>query len=96
VLPGLPGEMKAMFDRYADELRAAEPIGSWRRRYRTRESIISPALVEATERWPGVLVGSYPSFGDAGPEVEVVLKSSDSDLLEAAKGWLEAELDRLA
>ena len=31
VLPGLPGEMKAMFDRYADELRAARPIGSWRR-----------------------------------------------------------------
>ena len=96
VLPGLPREMKAMFDRYADELRAARPIGSWRRRYKTRESIISPALVEATARWPDVLVGSYPSFGDGGPEVEVVLKSSDSDTLEAAKRWLEAELDRLA
>ena len=95
VLPGLPSEMKAMFDRYADELRAAEPIGSWRRRYRTRESIISPALVEATARWPAVLVGSYPSFGDGGPEVEVVLKSSDSALLEAARRWLEPELDRL-
>jgi hypothetical protein len=40
-------------------------------------------------------VGSYPSFGDSGPEVEVVLKSSDSDLLEAARTWLEGELDRL-
>jgi molybdenum cofactor synthesis domain-containing protein len=95
VLPGLPSEMKAMFDRYSDEFRAARPIGSWRRRYRTRESIISSALVEATARWPAVLVGSYPSFGDAGPEVEVVLKSSDSDGLEAARTWLEAELDRL-
>jgi molybdenum cofactor synthesis domain-containing protein len=95
VLPGLPREMKAMFDRYADEFRAARPIGSWRRRYKTRESIISPALVEATTRWPDVLVGSYPSFGDAGPEVEVVLKSSDSDALAAAKAWLEGELDRL-
>jgi molybdenum cofactor synthesis domain-containing protein len=95
VLPGLPREMEAMFDRYADELRAARPIGSWRRRYRTRESIISPALAEATARWPTVLVGSYPSFGDAGPEVEVVLKSSDSDTLGAAISWLESELDRL-
>jgi molybdenum cofactor synthesis domain-containing protein len=95
VLPGLPSEMKAMFDRYADELRAAEPIESWRRRYRTRESIISPALVEATARWPGVLVGSYPSFSATGPEVEVVLKSSDSDALAAARTWLEGELDRL-
>jgi len=96
VLPGLPSEMKAMFDRYAEDLRGARPIGSWRRRYKTRESIISPALVEATARWSTVLVGSYPSFGDGGPEVEVVLKSSDSDALEAARTWLEAELDRLA
>jgi molybdopterin-biosynthesis enzyme MoeA-like protein len=88
--------MKAMFDRYAEELRAASPIGSWRRRYQTRESIISPALVEATARWPSVLVGSYPSFGDGGPKVEVVLKSSDSEALETARTWLEAELDRLA
>ena len=40
-------------------------------------------------------VGSYPSFDATGPEVEVVLKSSDPDLLEAARAWLEAELDRL-
>ncbi|HVC86972.1 MAG TPA: molybdopterin-binding protein [Gaiellaceae bacterium] len=95
VLPGLPSEMKAMFDLYAEELRAARPIGSWRRRYRTRESKISPALAEATGRWPEVLVGSYPSFQAAGPEVEVVLKSSDPDALEAARAFLEGELDRL-
>jgi molybdenum cofactor synthesis domain-containing protein len=95
VLPGLPREMEAMFDRYADEFRAALPIGSWRRRYRTRESVIASALVEATERWPQVLVGSYPSFGDGGPHVEVVLKSSDAEALGAAKTWLEEELERL-
>ena len=95
VLPGLPSEMRAMFDRYADALRAERPIGSWRRRYRTRESLISPALAEATTRWPAVQVGSYPSFDPSGPEVEVVLKASDPDLLEAARAWLEAELDRL-
>ena len=95
VLPGLPSEMRAMFDRYADELRAARPIGSWRRRYRTRESTITPVLAEATERWPAVLVGSYPSFDPSGPEVEVVLKSSDPGLLEQARVFLEGELDRL-
>ncbi len=95
VLPGLPSEMKAMFDRYAEELRADAPIGSWRRRYRTRESVISPALVEATERWPGVLVGSYPHFTDAGPEVEVVLKSEDDLELDEASRWLSEALDTL-
>jgi nicotinamide-nucleotide amidase len=95
VLPGLPGEMEAMFDRYADELRADRPIGSWRRRYRTRESTIAPVLVEATEGFPGVLVGSYPSFEPSGPEVEVVLKSSDPALLARAAALLEERLDGL-
>ena len=71
------------------------PIGSWRRRYRTRESTITPALAAATERWPAVLIGSYPSFDPDGPEVEVVLKSSDPEQLVEARAWLEAELDRL-
>jgi molybdenum cofactor synthesis domain-containing protein len=95
VLPGLPREMEAMFDRYAEELRAARPIGVWRRRERTRESTLAPALEAATARWPGVAVGSYPSFTPAGPEVEVVLKSSDPDALAAAAAFLDAELDRL-
>jgi molybdenum cofactor synthesis domain-containing protein len=95
VLPGLPREMEAMFDRYTNEFRATRPIGSWRRRYRTRESVIAPALVEATSRWPKVSVGSYPYFHEDGPEVEVVLKSADLDVLDAAGVWLEAELDRL-
>jgi molybdenum cofactor synthesis domain-containing protein len=95
VLPGLPAEMREMFDLYAEELRSDLPIVSWRRRYATRESLITPALVEATGRWPGVLVGSYPSFAATGPEVEIVLKSSDRDALEAATAFLESELARL-
>jgi nicotinamide-nucleotide amidase len=95
VLPGLPSEMKAMFDVYAAELAADRPIEAWRRRYVTRESTIAPVLEEATARWPGVSVGSYPSFQPTGPEVEVVLKSADADALGAAKSWLETELDRL-
>ena len=95
VLPGLPSEMEAMFDRYADELRSGNPIAVSRRTYDTRESTIASVLVVATERWPAVSVGSYPSFDPDGPHVEIVLKSSDPDALAAAKGWLEAQLDRL-
>ncbi len=92
VLPGLPSEMKAMFDRYAADLKAERPIVSWRRGYATRESVISPALEQATARWPDVTVGSYPSFQTDGPAVEVVLKSADPDLLAAAVAFLESEL----
>jgi molybdenum cofactor synthesis domain-containing protein len=96
VLPGLPSEMEAMFDRYADALRADRPIASWRSTLRTRESLIAGALAEATERWPGVLVGSYPSFDADGPQVEVVLKSSDTAALDEASRWLAEALDTLA
>jgi molybdenum cofactor synthesis domain-containing protein len=93
VLPGLPSEMEAMFDAIADGLRRGSPIGSWRRTYRTRESEIAALLVQAGERHPAVLVGSYPSFHSDGPEVEIVLKSSDADQLEAAVAWLEPALE---
>jgi molybdenum cofactor synthesis domain-containing protein len=95
VLPGLPSEMEAMFDRYAAELTAERPIAGWRRTYRTRESAIVGVLVAATDRWPDVRVGSYPSFPDGGPEVEVVLKSADAGQLAAASAYVEAELERL-
>jgi molybdopterin-biosynthesis enzyme MoeA-like protein len=93
VLPGLPAEMEAMFLAIEEELRRGSPIAAWRRVYRTRESAIAPALVECGERWPGVLVGSYPTFGDDGPTVEVVLKSSDRDELAAASDWLAAAIE---
>jgi nicotinamide-nucleotide amidase len=95
VLPGLPSEMEAMFGEIEEELRRGSPIGAWRRTYRTRESVIAPALVEAGERWPAVLIGSYPSFRETGPEVEVVAKSSDANTLAAASAWLEAQLEGL-
>ena len=93
VLPGLPREMEAMFDAYAEELRADRPIGVWRRVYETRESRIAGVLVQATERWPAVSVGSYPSFRPEGPEVEVVLKSTDDDALAEAVAWIEPALE---
>jgi len=92
VLPGLPSEMEAMFDAYADQLRGDVPISAWRRAYRTRESDIVQLLTGATVRWPQVTIGSYPRFLPDGPEVEVVLKSADSSALAAAVAWLEPQL----
>jgi molybdenum cofactor synthesis domain-containing protein len=93
VLPGLPREMEAMFEMLADRFRGT-PIGAWRRRYRTGEGQIVTVLEEATRRHPRVTVGSYPSFRESGPEVEVVLKSADEDALREATDWLEGALAR--
>jgi molybdenum cofactor synthesis domain-containing protein len=95
VFPGLPAEMELMFDRHAEELRAGDPIATWRRHLAgVSEREIVDALVEATERWPTVLVGSYPSFPPGGPEVEVVLKSPDRAALEEAAAFMSATLER--
>jgi nicotinamide-nucleotide amidase len=93
VFPGLPSEMEAMFATIENEFRGDQPIGSWRRSYRTTESRIVGVLEQAGEQHPRVRVGSYPSFGAGGGEVEIVLKSSDPQALEAASAWLERELN---
>ena len=93
VLPGLPSEMRAMFDVIAGELGSGAPIGSWRRTYRTTESRIVGILEAMEERHPGVLVGSYPSFPAHGSEVEVVVKSADPAALAAATAWIEPALE---
>jgi molybdenum cofactor synthesis domain-containing protein len=92
VLPGLPSEMEAMFDRYAKAFAAGPPIKAWRQSYRTGESRIADLLEEATERWPQVSVGSYPTFPLDGPVVEVVLKSADAAALAEARAFLEPRL----
>jgi len=93
VLPGLPAEMEAMFDAYADEFKGEQPIASWRRLVETRESEIVHLLASATTRWPSVSIGSYPRFEPSGPEVEVVLKSEDPSALAEAVAWLEPALE---
>jgi molybdenum cofactor synthesis domain-containing protein len=95
-LPGLPAEMEAMFDAYADQFRGDNPIASWRRAFRTRESDVVHLLTSATVRWPNVSIGSYPRFLDDGPEVEIVLKSADAKSLAQAVAWLEPELVSVA
>jgi molybdenum cofactor synthesis domain-containing protein len=92
VLPGLPSEMEAMFELYAEELRGEQPISSWRHAYQTRESDIVSVLAGATVRWPRVRIGSYPAFRPEGPEVEIVLKSANAKDLAAAVAWLEPAL----
>lgn len=93
VLPGLPSEMEAMFASIEEEFRRGSPIQAWRRVYRTYESVIAATLEETGDRWPGVLVGSYPSFSTEGSSVEVVLKSSDADALAEASAWLAGALE---
>ena len=68
------GDVRPLRRRAADGAADRRPGGARIARASRRSWRLS---LQATERWPAVLVGSYPSFRDDGPRVEIVLKSSD-------------------
>jgi molybdenum cofactor synthesis domain-containing protein len=87
VLPGVPTEMRAMFEeiteefegtrRHVREVHADEP-----------ESALLDRLAEVQERFE-VKVGSYPGDG-----VRIRVEHTDESVAEAAAGWLRANTER--
>jgi nicotinamide-nucleotide amidase len=92
VLPGVPAEMRACFASISERFQG-EPIQQARLRYALVESDVMGALVEFSERYGDVVLGSYPSFEDGRREVELVLKSRDAGRLAEAVEWLESAID---
>ena len=90
---GFLSEMKAMFEETAARFQG-RPVAAWRCCYRTGEGQIVSVLEQATRLHPAVEVGSYPRFLEDGPEVEVVLKSTDEAALADAARWLTEALGR--
>src|SRR4051812_8836211 len=84
VLPGLPPEMRACFDAIADRFSGA-PILSARLVVAARESEITGALQDCAARFPGVALGSYPSFEGGRGRVELALKRAAPALLGGAR-----------
>ncbi|WP_440006111.1 competence/damage-inducible protein A [Halomicrococcus sp. SG-WS-1] len=86
VLPGVPEEMKAMFDHVADEF-SGEP------RHRRivdadePESALLDRIDGLRERFD-VTVGSYP-----GDHVSVTIQGPDEDEVEDAAAWLRERVD---
>ena len=86
VLPGVPGEMKAMFDTIADAFYGE------RRHVRTLhadepESALVDRLQRVEETF-GVRVGSYPGNG-----VRIKLSGTDANAVDQAMAWLANRID---
>lgn len=87
VLPGVPSEMRAMFELVAEDfageqsyrevVRAAEP-----------ESALLGRIQEAQDRFD-ISVGSYP-----GENVRLRLSSTDREAVEAATDWLRERVEQ--
>jgi molybdenum cofactor synthesis domain-containing protein len=86
VLPGVPGEMKAMFESVADEFEG-EPAHVVTVVVDEPESALLDRLADLRERYD-VTVGSYP-----GEFVRVKIKDVDAEAVESAAKWLRERVD---
>lgn len=86
-LPGIPGEMRAMFDQVAD--RFSGDVFSRTVHTDRPESNIAPLLERVGEEFD-VAVGCYPDI-DGGPK-RIRVRAADRDRLEAAAAYLADHL----
>jgi molybdenum cofactor synthesis domain-containing protein len=88
VLPGVPAEMKAMFERVADAF-AGEPTYTETVATPEPESTLLDRIAGVQEEFD-VTVGSYP-----GDYVRLKLTATDPETVAAAAEWLSARVDPL-
>ncbi len=86
VFPGVPSEMKAMFDLVRNSFAGKKLIVDWLI-VQMAESAIVKDLNEAVKMFPAVTFGSYPST-----VLRIKMKSYDAEQVKAAKEWLAKRL----
>jgi molybdenum cofactor synthesis domain-containing protein len=85
VLPGVPAEMKVMFDEIADEF-AGERVYTEFVETPDPESSLIPVMESVQDRF-AVSVGSYP-----GDSVRLKLSGANGDEVESAAAWLREQV----
>jgi len=86
VMAGVPKIMQAMLDNVLNGMDGGVPILSLTVSCDLPESSVAPGLGQIQDKWPDIDIGSYPYFHSGEVGVSVVLRSTDADLLEQAKG----------
>ncbi|WP_117594752.1 competence/damage-inducible protein A [Haloprofundus halophilus] len=88
VLPGIPDEMRAMFDRVADEF--GGDVTSETLRTPAPEGAVTSQLAQVRDQYD-VAVGSYPSRGEEYNRIKVT--SQDPGAVDAAVTWLREHVE---
>ncbi|MGQ0741868.1 MAG: competence/damage-inducible protein A [Alphaproteobacteria bacterium] len=82
VMAGVPNIMQAMLEHVIPRLKTGTPVVSGTVAVALGESAIAVALAEIQHRNPGVVIGSYPSFGLSGPRCALVVRGHDAAQVE--------------
>ncbi len=84
VMAGIPKVMNAMMEQVVPRLTGGVPMQSLPVTIEGGEGDIAKPLKEIQERYPEVIIGSYPFEGRSGFAATIVLRSRDEAALQAA------------
>lgn len=84
VMAGIPKVMNAMMEAVAPRLERGKPVISQTVTVQGGEGDVAKPLKEIQERFPDVIIGSYPFESSQGFATNLVLRSRDDDALAAA------------
>ncbi len=82
VMAGVPAIMAAMFADVAPRLKRGAKLYSATLTVRHPEAEIAPLFASHQKQYPGVIMGSYPSFFEGKFKTDLVLRSTDDALLQ--------------
>lgn len=84
VMAGVPRIMQAMFDDLKTRLKRGKPVLSNTIACSLAESAVAEPLAAIQNKYPDVIVGSYPHFRGGLLGLSLVLRSTDTPSLDAA------------
>jgi molybdenum cofactor synthesis domain-containing protein len=84
VMAGIPKVMNAMMDELAPRLERGKPVSSQTITVQGGEGDVAKPLKDIQERYPRVIIGSYPFESPQGFATNLVLRSRDDEALAAA------------
>jgi molybdenum cofactor synthesis domain-containing protein len=94
VMAGVPAIMQAMLDNVAPGLVKGEPVMSETiEAAGLPEGLYAAALGEIAGAYPGLSIGSYPSYSPAGFTNQIVVRGRDRAALEEAAGKIRAMVE---
>jgi molybdenum cofactor synthesis domain-containing protein len=92
VLAGVPDIMQVMLDAVTPRLASGKKMQSVTIAISRAEGDVADLFAAHQKTFPDVAMGSYPSFTENGFNTQLVLRSTDSARLSAAKQGLERKL----
>jgi molybdenum cofactor synthesis domain-containing protein len=92
VLAGVPDVMQVMLDDVTPLLETGARMQTTTIKLNRAEGEVADLFAEHQRIFPDVTMGSYPSFSEGRISTQLVLRSTDSARLEAARASLELKL----